>query len=236
MSFFDTQSLTAKNNALILLQRLKNRGITNIYSQTGIFCVVSKECGFVPKNELSYSNTSNARLKKVFGSRLSELTDEKLNELKKNDIDFFETIYGIQHKWLGLGNTNYGDAHAYKGRGFNQITGKALYQAYSSKLGIDLVKTPELLNDVGIAADCLIEYFKDKFNYKGAKLKEYNTTGINDFKNYIDSIGAFYHANSGWGFSMQSILADVTGGRKKSMERGAEFYEFIKKNENEKSM
>jgi predicted chitinase len=231
--FFDNQPEKVKLNAKTLLNRLKARGITNAFSQTGILAVVSKECGFLPKNEISYSNTSNSRIKKVFGSRVANLTDAELDILKKNDKDFFEQVYGGQHKWLGLGNTNKGDGFTYRGRGWNQITGKALYHSYSTKLGIDLVNKPDLLNDVGIASDCLIEYFKDRFASKVARLKEYNVTGINDFKNYNDSTGAFYHANAGWGFSTQSILADVTGGRKKAMERSKDIYEWIIKQENE---
>lgn len=46
---------------------------------------------------------------------------------------------------MGNGDEASGDGWRYRGRGVIQITGKALYQACGSGLGVDLVASPELL-------------------------------------------------------------------------------------------
>ncbi len=42
-----------------------------------------------------------------------------------------------------LGNTHPGDGVRFKGRGLIQLTGRANYEAYGEKLGLDLVNHPE---------------------------------------------------------------------------------------------
>lgn len=228
MSYVAKLSPQAKENAQILTERLNAKGITNPMSQAGILAIVSKESGFMPKLESSYRNTSNARIRQIFGSRVSKLTEDQLTTLKANDIAFFEQIYGPQNTKLGLGNTKPGDAYKYRGAGLNQLTGKYAFKYYGDKIGVDLVANPEKMQQMGIASDVLIEFFKDRFKSPANKLKTYNSTGINDFKSVADSTGAFYHANSGWGTSTQHITADVTDGRKKAMSVADELYEFVK--------
>ena len=45
---------------------------------------------------------------------------------------------------------------------------------------------------------------------------KYNFTNINSFEKLDDSMGAFYHANAGFGTSYVTIIADATGGRAKA--------------------
>lgn len=49
----------------------------------------------------------------------------------------------------------------YVGRGYVQITWKRNYEIYGRKLGIGLVGTPDLAMDPHVAADILVEFFKD---------------------------------------------------------------------------
>ena len=59
-----------------------------------------------------------------------------------------------------LGNTQPGDGVRYKGRGFIQITGRANYQKYGSKLGQPLEANPTLASNPEIAAKVAISYWK----------------------------------------------------------------------------
>lgn len=227
MGYIDTLQPEAKRNAEILVKRMNAKGITNPISQAGLLSIVSKESGFIPRNETSYRNTSNERIRAIFGSRVSSLTDAQLTTLKANDVAFYDQVYGMNTK-LGLGNDAVGDGYKYRGRGFNGITGKALYRKYGALIGVDLLNNPDLANDIANASDMAIEYFKSQFLSKSNKLTDYNSTGINDFKSVADSTGAFYHANAGWGKDTKALAKDTTGGYKRAMERSPSFLEYAK--------
>ncbi len=61
-----------------------------------------------------------------------------------------------------LGNRGRPDGERYKGRGFIQLTGRANYQRYGDRLGVDLVNRPELANDPAVAARILTAFIMDK--------------------------------------------------------------------------
>lgn len=233
--YLDNQSPEVKKNAEILVKRMNAKGITNPVTQAGLLAIISKESGFIPRNETSYSTTSVARIRSIFGSRVAGLSDAQIEALKKDDKAFYEQVYGMQwNSKLGLGQESPGDGYRYRGRGFNGITGKALYRKYAQKTGVDIVSNPDLLNDIAVASDVAIEYFKDVLGSRLGKqvMANYynNPTGdINKFKTASDSTGAFYHANAGLGNSLTSLQADPTGGRKKAMSRSEEFLEYAKK-------
>jgi len=63
---------------------------------------------------------------------------------------------------IDLGNTQPGDGVRYKGRGYLQITGRANYENYGKKLGIDLINNPELALDPTVSAKILAMYFRDR--------------------------------------------------------------------------
>jgi predicted chitinase len=218
-----------KQNIEYLIKSMNAKGLTNPFTQAGILSVASKESGFIPKSETSYSTTSASRIRNIFGSRVAGLSDSQIDTLKKNDVAFFDQVYGPKTE-VGrqLGNTQTGDGYKYRGRGFNQITFKNSYKKYGDAIGVDLVSNPDRLNEVGVASDALIQYFIDAFKSRNAKLSQYNTTGLNDFKSLDDSVKAIYHANAGWGKSLDRIAADPTGGRAKAIERAPSFYDLVK--------
>jgi hypothetical protein len=71
-----------------------------------------------------------------------------------------------------LGNTQPGDGLRFKGRGFVQITGRANYTKYSTVLGVDLVKKPELALEI---KNCVKIMFHGmtKGGFTGKKLGDY---------------------------------------------------------------
>jgi putative chitinase len=61
-----------------------------------------------------------------------------------------------------LGNTGAPDGTNFRGRGFVQLTGRANYTRYASEIGVDLVTTPDLANDVQVAATLLARFLGDR--------------------------------------------------------------------------
>jgi hypothetical protein len=143
--------------------------------------------------------------------------------IKKDAKKFFDIIYGGKY---GNGKD---EGFKYRGRGLNQITFKGNYQKYKTLSGYDIIKDPDLLNTVEVAAKCLVEFFKSNFNSAPKSIKNsYNFTNINSFTNLKDATGAFYHANAGWGKSYSEVVADSTGGRKKAFSYVGNLYETYK--------
>lgn len=60
-----------------------------------------------------------------------------------------------------LGNVKAGDGVKYKGRGVIQITGRFNYEKYGKKLGVDLVRKPELAETPEISVKTAIAYWTD---------------------------------------------------------------------------
>ena len=59
---------------------------------------------------------------------------------------------------IGNGSASSGDGWTYRGRGFNQLTGRSNYKKYGNIIGKDLVGNPDLVNDPKVAADIAIAF------------------------------------------------------------------------------
>lgn len=179
-------------NINILIGEMEKESLTNPYSQIGILSVIGKESGFIPKSEYSYSGTSNSRLRGIFGARLTRFTDPQLEELKKDNVKFYDVIYGPEAKsFLGweTGNTSPGDGYKYRGRGFNGVTFKYLYDKYGKEIGLDLVNNPDLLNNTNTAANVAVSLLINGVNRLNLD--------PNSFTNQEDATYAFVKANAG---------------------------------------
>jgi predicted chitinase len=197
---FDIGSLgsggTKDDNIRVLINAMQQAGITNPFSQIGILGVVGKECGFIPKNEYGYGNTSNERLRHLFGARLKRFDEPQLTALKADNVEFYDVIYGYKQdpgpSWNTM-NDNPGDGWLYRGRGFNQVTFKALYKKYGELAGIDLVSNPDQLNDVPTAAVVAVKFLLNGIG--GSKIQKEK----NSFTSIDDAVYWFVRANHGGG-------------------------------------
>lgn len=89
-------------------------------------------------------------LKALFGRhRISEEDCNKYGRIDgKQPADqagIANAIYGGEFGKKNLGNTEYGDGYAYRGRGLIQLTGKANYKKAGDSLGVDLIANPDLV-------------------------------------------------------------------------------------------
>lgn len=217
-------------NIEALIDAMKKHGITNPYTQIAILGVVGKECGFIPKNEIGYGGTDNKRIRKTFGSRVKGLSDSELDTLKKDNVKFFDRVYGSEDPTGNsqkYGNTQPGDGYKYRGRGFNGITFKSGYtkiQGLMDKIGklekkANIVNNPDSLNELDVAAEAAVLYFlsssKNPMMYQKFGVKD-----INGFKDQETALKAMTNANAGWG---NDITSDYLGSLDKARQQASNF-------------
>jgi putative chitinase len=189
------------SNKDLVINELKQAGITNKYSIAAILAIIDKESGFTPQNEKSYKNNTNEYIRSIF-SKTRTLTDAQLTALKADRTKFFDYVYGGR-----FGNSATEGAR-YAGRGFNQLTFKGNYEKYGKLLNLDLVNNPDLVNDPKVAARVVAAFFNNEFkNNKDIVLKRYKARSINDFRSSKNAVNAFYNANAGFGKDTSNITA-----------------------------
>lgn len=200
-----------KKNINFLIDEMTKAWIKDVYTQIGILSVISKESGFVPQSEYSYSTTPNVNLRKKFGSRVT-LSDSELDELKKKwekafDETFFDMVYGkdaTKALWWATGNDSVGDGYKYRGRWYNQLTFKASYKKYGDKIGEDLVTNPDRLNDSVVAAKVALAFFTD-WN----KWKDLSTLTFTDKTTAAKFFSDINAGGIDTGYSSKAILASA---------------------------
>lgn len=210
-------------NMKLITDALIKKGVTNQYVHAAVLAVVGKETNFNPSaSEVSYAKTANDRIRNIFSST-KKLNDTQLNALKVNPVTFFNHVYN------GVAGNGPTDGYKYRGRGYNQLTGRANYATTGKALGVDLINNPDLLAKPEIAAAALVDYFVKGYALLKSKGKT-TTKTINDFTNLNDSLQAIYHINAGVGHSNAVIQADVTGGLAKAKASIAKLYEYALNN------
>jgi len=184
-------------NIKTINDRMLAWGITSRAARIGILSVIGKESGFIPQWETTYKNTSNYRIRVIFETPTKGVSDAQLNELKKNDYNFFNFVYNGTNG--NIAGTD--DGYKYRGSGFNQLTGRGNYQDMENKTGIDLIDEPELNNTILVATETLLHYFQSRWNSdRGkAKLKTKNYNKINDINDVDFAVRYFCNLNAGLG-------------------------------------
>lgn len=209
-----------KNGVDAVNAAMDRHGITDKNMRASIQGVIGKESGWVPKNEHPYNNTSNDRIRKIFGKRVASLSDAELNSLKADPNKFWDRVYGPDDPTGAsqkMGNTNPGDGGKYLGRGFNGITFKSNYEKmqklYDSdgKLGksINFLSNPDALNDVDVSAEVAVLYFLN--GLKNPKVKSmYGSNDPNEFPDKDSALKAVFHVNAGLGNDLSSSIFQQT--------------------------
>jgi len=144
----------------ILREEMDVRGWHDNDQRAGLAAIIGGESGFVPKWETGYSHTSNARIREIFPSRVRDLSDAQLNQIKATEKGWFNFVYG--GRYGNRPDTN--DGYYFRGGGLNQLTFRDNYAKYGPLVGVDLVTHPELINTPRVAAAVAVEYMKDRFH------------------------------------------------------------------------
>jgi predicted chitinase len=207
---FSGGSKISDENMKIIQDVMDKYGIVNKFARAAILGVISKESANAG-DERGYQNTSNDRIRKIFGNRFADKSDAEIDALKADNEKFFNYVYGNWPK-LGLGNTEPGDGYRYRGRGFNGITGRAIYQSlqdFYNKIGggsIDIVKNPELLEKPDVAAEFAIIYFIKSF---GRHFSMDAVQKMNSYQDVDTAVRDFVQANHGWNNPLSGYIGSV---------------------------
>ena len=153
-----------------LVDAMNKANIRDPIVRNGIMAIASAEGGFGEmKPEIGYSHTSVARIREIFPSRVSSMTDDMIDGLKSNDRTWFNFIYGgDNHVGASLGNVpGTDDGYNFRGRGPIQLTGRYNYTRYAKMIGHpEIVDHPDLLTtDIELGCAVTIAYILDR--YKG---------------------------------------------------------------------
>lgn len=136
---------------------MKEFGITATNDQAMFIAQVGHESNGFSSLKESF-NYSVDGLKKTFGSRLTAYQCEMLGRIDDRQVahqpQIANLVYGER-----MGNNSPGDGWKYRGRGLLQITGRENYTQCGSALKLDLVSTPELLEQELHAARSAAWYY-----------------------------------------------------------------------------
>jgi predicted chitinase len=149
---------TAEANIKLLLEACDKVGLKSKYAKCAILGICGGETGWLVKAEDYYYGNADY-LHKVF--RRTFPTPESAQPYTKwqgTREEFFKKIYSPQGNGSLVGHKDADDGAKYYGRGFNQITGKALYTKIQNflltkNITVDFVNKPQsLLDDPSVAA------------------------------------------------------------------------------------
>lgn len=184
-----------KNNAKSFLLTARKTLAWNDNMIMALMCVLAKESGFSLARERGYKNTSNARIRKIFGGRLGPIADDTLSSLKKNTVCFFNTIYN------GVCGNGLNDGYRYRGGPYNHITGRKWYKRMSYP-GVDLITRPELIEMREVAETVTINFFVRALSqYRKKILKRFGEPESLDLETAVEM---FANINAGMGYSKKA--------------------------------
>jgi predicted chitinase len=202
-----------------VINAFKAAGITNPYAMVGLLCTFGKESGFANNREnmnYSYSQLIDPKRSpwQTYFSK-NEARKKLAYNLTKGTYygnpggaeTFANFIYGYEgsnppgkrDKKNSLGNLTWGDGWKYRGGGFHGLTWKALYKEYGEKIGVDLEKFPEKINDTNIAAKAAVLYYK----------RTISIPKLNKVKSIDEAINLCVRATAGAGAGSTTIQKNL---------------------------
>jgi predicted chitinase len=154
-----TNSLLAQQNIQHIIDACDQVGLTSKYAKCAILGICGGESGWLAIEEGSYYSNADSLAKifrKSFPGGAAEA--QPFTKWQGTKADFFRKIYSPTGNGSLLGHKDSEDGAKYYGRGFNQITGKSLYQQLqkfltSKGIVVDIVNNPDsLIADPKVAA------------------------------------------------------------------------------------
>ena len=141
--------------------------LRNSKSHIKVLLEACRSHGVTDLGQIAYVLGTVRRESNMGNLMLEMISDEKANAAYANII--------------GNGDASSGDGAKFKGRGYVQITGRANYAEWGSKLGLDLIKKPELAMEPTTAAKICVIGMKEGSFTKKAKLSDFISGSTRDF-------------------------------------------------------
>ena len=158
---------SADETKKIFEQELIKSGITDAKALASYMGIAEGETGGFTSLKEAGRYKSADRIKEVFKSRSDVIA--RADEIAAMGMEQqYNALYGGEWGKKNLGNIEAGDGYKYRGRGFNQLTGRSNYESIGKLIGADLVNKPDLLLDPKIAAQANIAYNKRNLGSLGA--------------------------------------------------------------------
>lgn len=131
-----------------------------------------------PRREnMSYSAK---RIPQVFSK--SRRQGVPIASLARNPQGLANTVYGGAWGKKNLGNTHQDDGWRFRGAGLGQITGRYNFGKWGSKMGVNLLTNPELLEDLQVSVQALVQPMLEGWATK-YKLSDFVSGSKRDYRN-----------------------------------------------------
>ena len=148
----------SKQNIQQIITACDKVGLTSKYAKCAILGICGGESTWLAVEEGSYYSSAES-LSKIFKRTFPTAADaQPYVKWAGSKADFFRKIYSPSGNGALLGHKDANDGAKYYGRGFNQITGKSLYQQLQNYLSgkgivVDLINKPDsLISDPATSA------------------------------------------------------------------------------------
>jgi predicted chitinase len=241
----NSSDIIMKERIITFYNAIKNK-IDNLAVQAAMIAIAYKETNLQTIEESSYGGTYKFSTFNSFTELREYTTEGPNNtetskfilELRKKKYAFFNFVYGTGETGKNLGNnptknnpinitdsdgaviTVYddinGDGYKYRGRGFNQITGRYNYDFVKKRTGVDVITNPDLLKNTDTATLALF-YFMDRgakgtvrqpTNQRNEFYQVYSDTNLSNFdkENFQKAYNTLFSINAGPNNSMETHL------------------------------